>query len=66
MTPEQKAAFINCAAARVMARIAAMQTHNAAYPDNTSVRYMAHEFNALIDQEGIGHNDVVTFFGERQ
>lgn len=65
MTPEQKAAFINAMTAGMLCELAAMQANNAASEGVT--RYPPHapaEFNALPDKHGLGHNAVVSFFGE--
>lgn len=63
MTPEQQAAFIMAKAACAMAEIAGMQAENAHRERNgMSGAYGEEAFEGVIVRNGIGHNDVISFF----
>ena len=63
MTPEQKAAFIMAQTAAVQAEIAGMQAENTFREMQGKTIVYDHEaFRRLIDEYGISHNAVVSFF----
>lgn len=63
MTSEQQAAFIMAKAACAMAEIAGMQAENAHRISNeNSITYGEEAFEGVILRNGIGHNDVMSFF----
>jgi hypothetical protein len=67
VTPEQRAAFINAAVARALIRAAGMTAENMERATHGhSMAYAEETFCALINEEGIGHNSVVSFLlGDR-
>lgn len=63
MTPEQRAAFIMAAAARVFALTAAMHSENQErLAHGLSIAYTMKEFEDMIEREGCNHNAVLTLF----
>lgn len=53
-----RTAQINAATARALIRVAAMQAANSQYPQDQP--YTEQAIMAVIDEEGIGYNDVIT------
>lgn len=65
MTSEQKAAFIIAQAACAVAKIAGMQVENQiAFAGGLEIRYRKEHFDAVANYGVLGHNAVITFFGE--
>ena len=63
MTPEQQAAYIMAQTAAVQAEIAGMQAENTFREmQGKTIAYDHEAFRSLIDQYGISHNAVVSFF----
>lgn len=63
MTSEQQAAFIMAKAACAMAEIAGMQAENQHRLSlGQSIAHGEENFEAVIMRNGIGHNDVISFF----
>ena len=64
MTPEQTAAFVNAAVARALIRALGMTAENMQQAQwEEPMAYTDKDFNKLLDEEGIGHNSVLTVFG---
>lgn len=63
MTPEQQAAFITAMAACAAAEIAGMQAENQYFAHcGMAPRHLSADFESVIARNGIGHNDVISFF----
>jgi hypothetical protein len=63
MTSEQQAAFIMAKAACAMAEIAGMQADNQHRLSlGQSICYDGEAFEGVILRNGIGHNDILSFF----
>ncbi len=63
MTPEQQAAFIMAQAACALAEVAGMQAANAHRLSlGLTIAYDEDAFQSVIARNGIGHNDVISFF----
>jgi hypothetical protein len=62
MTPEQRAAFLMSQVACMQATLAGMQARNMAdRAAGRPVTHQPHEFDALPDQYGLGHNSAITY-----
>ena len=67
MTPEQAAAFVQAAVARATITAMAMQAENDQRKAvGASMAYDEAAFVALIDEEGISHNAVLSLYQEVQ
>jgi hypothetical protein len=65
VTAEQSAAFINAASSRAVIRAMAMQAENHKRVTlGHALAYGEDQILGVIDEEGIGHNTVVTLINE--
>lgn len=63
MNENQKAAYVMAQAARVFALVAGMQAENQQRAaEGCAMAYREEDFHRVVDEHGIGHNDVIGFF----
>ena len=64
MTPEEKAAFVVAQAAILNARVQGMVAENMQRSHRgESMAYMEDHFVKVVDESGIGHNDLIGWLG---